>query len=86
MARLYIVNQLVTMCHGVFCHPGTQLHGGFYIRPWGYLYTTKVTFKGACYLVVRIYSLKNKKLYWVKNFSTELEMHIDPHSDPKAWG
>ncbi|GEM_PF-626587 len=85
MARLYIVNQSVTMYSGVFCHPGTHLHVGFYIRPWGDLYTTKVTFKGVCYLVVRIYSLKNKKLYWVKNFSTELEMHIDPHSDPKAW-
>ncbi|EDE2676126.1 hypothetical protein GFI46_23145 [Salmonella enterica subsp. enterica] len=80
-----MINQSVKIFSAIFFHSIAHHYFGFNRRLRGYLDSIKVTFEGACFLAICIYSLKNKKLYWVKNFSMDLEMHIDPHSDPKAW-
>lgn len=76
---------MVTGYFGLF-HQSTDDHNvGFHSLLLSYIRSMEVLFTGACFLGRCIYSLKNKKLYWEQNFSTDLEMHIDPLSDPKAW-
>ncbi|EJQ2005343.1 hypothetical protein SNN53_000849 [Cronobacter sakazakii] len=80
-----MLNQAVTRFLCTFFHSREQQHIGSNSLLLRYGRTIKVNLLDAYFLVSYIYSLKSKRLYCEEIFSTDLEMHIDPHSDPKAW-